>query len=366
MTLLQMTGMYQAIANDGVRIPPRIVKATIAPDGTRTEEPRPEGVRVVSPQTAQTVRNMLRAVVQRDPMGIQQGTGPRGRGRGLPDRRQDRHRPADQPGLRLLLQRRLLDHLRRHGPRRRPALRGRHHDGQPAPHRRRLARVTRRRRCSTTSPRWLLQRENVPLSPDPGPPLTLQADLTARRRRRYGRARYCVMAMKLRPMRIPSAHRARRRWPTQVRRVSAPADVAVPDVRVTGVTLRGQDAPARRPVRRAARRRVARRPLRRRRGRAAARSRCSPTPPARPQLGADPAVPVLVHPDPRVGARRRSPPTVYGHPSRAAARHRRHRHLGQDHHHLPGRGRAAGGRAGRRADRHRRHPDRRRATSPAR
>ena len=48
MTLLQMTGMYQAIANDGVRIPPRIIKSTIAPDGTRTDEPRPEGVRVVS------------------------------------------------------------------------------------------------------------------------------------------------------------------------------------------------------------------------------------------------------------------------------------------------------------------------------
>ena len=41
MTLLQMAGMYQAIASDGVRIPPRIVKATIAPDGTRTETPRP-------------------------------------------------------------------------------------------------------------------------------------------------------------------------------------------------------------------------------------------------------------------------------------------------------------------------------------
>ena len=35
MTLLQMTGMYQAIANDGMRIPPRIVKATIAADGSR-------------------------------------------------------------------------------------------------------------------------------------------------------------------------------------------------------------------------------------------------------------------------------------------------------------------------------------------
>ncbi len=43
MTLLQMTGMYQTIANDGVRMPPRIIKSTIAPDGTRTEEPKPEG-----------------------------------------------------------------------------------------------------------------------------------------------------------------------------------------------------------------------------------------------------------------------------------------------------------------------------------
>ncbi|MEO8813813.1 MAG: penicillin-binding protein 2 [Mycobacterium sp.] len=76
MTLLQMTAMYQAIANDGMRIPPRIIKATVAPDGSRTEEPRPEGVEVVSPPTARTVRNMLRAVVQRDPMGYQQGTAP--------------------------------------------------------------------------------------------------------------------------------------------------------------------------------------------------------------------------------------------------------------------------------------------------
>ncbi|MDH6195067.1 cell division protein FtsI (penicillin-binding protein 3) [Mycobacterium frederiksbergense] len=76
MTLLQMAGMYQTIANDGVRIPPRIIKSTIAPDGSRTDEPRPEGVRVVTPETARTVRNMFRAIVQRDPMGYQQGTGP--------------------------------------------------------------------------------------------------------------------------------------------------------------------------------------------------------------------------------------------------------------------------------------------------
>ncbi|GAB3204833.1 D,D-transpeptidase PbpB [Nocardia tengchongensis] len=75
MTTLQMTGMYQAIANDGVRIPPRIVKAKIAPDGARTEEEPPEGVKVVSPQTAKTLQQMFQAVVQKDPRGIQSGTG---------------------------------------------------------------------------------------------------------------------------------------------------------------------------------------------------------------------------------------------------------------------------------------------------
>ncbi|WP_433209018.1 peptidoglycan D,D-transpeptidase FtsI family protein [Nocardia sp. CA-107356] len=75
MTTLQMTGMYQAIANGGLRIPPRIVKAKTAPDGTRTEEPQPEAVRVVSEQTAATLRTMFQAVVQRDPMGVQMGTG---------------------------------------------------------------------------------------------------------------------------------------------------------------------------------------------------------------------------------------------------------------------------------------------------
>jgi cell division protein FtsI (penicillin-binding protein 3) len=77
MTVLQMAGMYQAIANDGVRIPPRIVRAEIAPDGTRTATTRPDGVRVVSPETARTVRGMLRAVVQNLPgRPGQQGTSP--------------------------------------------------------------------------------------------------------------------------------------------------------------------------------------------------------------------------------------------------------------------------------------------------
>ncbi|MGY5036902.1 peptidoglycan D,D-transpeptidase FtsI family protein, partial [Streptomyces sp. 900116325] len=76
MTLLQMTGMYQAIANDGERISPRIVKAVVDEDGTRTETERPEPVRAISEETARTVRDMFRSVTQKDPMGYQQGTGP--------------------------------------------------------------------------------------------------------------------------------------------------------------------------------------------------------------------------------------------------------------------------------------------------
>jgi len=75
MTVLQMAGMYQTLANDGVRVPPRIVSARIAPDGTRVAEPKPKGVRVVTPETAKTVRDMFRAVVQEAPHQ-NSGTGP--------------------------------------------------------------------------------------------------------------------------------------------------------------------------------------------------------------------------------------------------------------------------------------------------
>jgi len=73
MTLLQMTGMYQAIANNGLRIPPRIIRAEVDDNGARKETERPEGVRVVSPETAKTVRDMFRGVVQDAPG--QTGTG---------------------------------------------------------------------------------------------------------------------------------------------------------------------------------------------------------------------------------------------------------------------------------------------------
>ncbi|HEX5407497.1 MAG TPA: penicillin-binding protein 2 [Pseudonocardiaceae bacterium] len=67
MTVLQMAGMYQAIANNGVRLPPRIIKAVTKPDGTVVPTKQPAGVRVVSAKSAVTVRMMMRAVTQKAP-----------------------------------------------------------------------------------------------------------------------------------------------------------------------------------------------------------------------------------------------------------------------------------------------------------
>lgn len=174
MTLLQMTAIYQTIANDGVRVPPRIIKETVAPDGTRSEEPRPDGIRVVSAETARTVRDMFRSVVQRDPRGIQQGTGPQAAVEGyqIAGKTGTAQQinpacgcyysdvywitfagmaPADDPRYVIGV---MLDAPHRAA------------DGSPG---------------SSAAPlfhniaSWLLRRENVPLSADPGAPLTLQA-----------------------------------------------------------------------------------------------------------------------------------------------------------------------------------------------
>ncbi|TQM14086.1 peptidoglycan D,D-transpeptidase FtsI family protein [Pseudonocardia kunmingensis] len=72
-TTLQMASMLQTVANDGVRVPPRIVASTTGPDGVPVAPPPPEPVRVVSPETAQQLRTMLTAVTQ-DARG-QRGTG---------------------------------------------------------------------------------------------------------------------------------------------------------------------------------------------------------------------------------------------------------------------------------------------------
>jgi cell division protein FtsI (penicillin-binding protein 3) len=62
-TTLQMASIYQAIANDGVRVPPRVVSSVTAPDGTTTRPDAPEPTRVVSEATADDLAYMLEAVV---------------------------------------------------------------------------------------------------------------------------------------------------------------------------------------------------------------------------------------------------------------------------------------------------------------
>jgi cell division protein FtsI (penicillin-binding protein 3) len=175
MTLLQMTGMYQAIANDGVRIPPRIIKTTVGADGSRTDEPRPEGVRVVSPQTAQTVRQMLRATLQRDPTGVQQGTGSQGAVDGYQISGKTGTAQQINPGCGCYYDNVYWITFAGMVPTDDP----RYVIGVMADNPQRTADG---QHGTTMAPlfhniaAWLLQRENVPLSPDPGPPLTLQAD----------------------------------------------------------------------------------------------------------------------------------------------------------------------------------------------
>ncbi|AGB24131.1 cell division protein FtsI/penicillin-binding protein 2 [Mycobacterium sp. JS623] len=174
MTLLQMTGMYQAIANDGVRIPPRIIKSTIAADGTHKDEPRPDGIRVVSPQTAQTVRQMLRATLQRDPTGVQQGTGSLGAVDGYQISGKTGTAQQINPGCGCYYDNVYWITFAGMVPTDDP----RYVIGVMADNPQRTADG---QHGTTMAPlfhnlaAWLLQRENVPLSPDPGPPLTLQA-----------------------------------------------------------------------------------------------------------------------------------------------------------------------------------------------
>jgi cell division protein FtsI (penicillin-binding protein 3) len=64
-TAMQMLSAYNVIANDGVYVPPRLVDATVGPDGARQELQSGEGRRVVSERTAEQVRSMLvRAVTE--------------------------------------------------------------------------------------------------------------------------------------------------------------------------------------------------------------------------------------------------------------------------------------------------------------
>ncbi|SOC50702.1 peptidoglycan synthetase FtsI [Blastococcus aggregatus] len=62
-TTLQLASVYQAIANGGVRVEPRIVRSVTSPDGRVERAERPEPTRVVSEETADAMAYMLEAVV---------------------------------------------------------------------------------------------------------------------------------------------------------------------------------------------------------------------------------------------------------------------------------------------------------------
>ncbi|QGU07812.1 Penicillin-binding protein PbpB [Corynebacterium occultum] len=74
-TTLQMASIYQALANGGERIEPRIIDQVTTPEGEVLEQNEPERVQVVSPEIAKTTVDMFRSVVQSDPAGVQSGTG---------------------------------------------------------------------------------------------------------------------------------------------------------------------------------------------------------------------------------------------------------------------------------------------------
>ncbi|QNH96900.1 peptidoglycan D,D-transpeptidase FtsI family protein [Corynebacterium anserum] len=75
MSLLQMTSIYQTLANDGVRVEPRIIRSVTTADGSVLPAEEPKKTTVVSPGTARKTIDMFRAVTQSDPTGVQQGTG---------------------------------------------------------------------------------------------------------------------------------------------------------------------------------------------------------------------------------------------------------------------------------------------------
>jgi cell division protein FtsI (penicillin-binding protein 3) len=63
-TPLQMLMAYNAVANRGVYVPPKLVGATVDGDGVRHPTPTEPGRRVVSPETADDMNRILRSVVE--------------------------------------------------------------------------------------------------------------------------------------------------------------------------------------------------------------------------------------------------------------------------------------------------------------
>lgn len=69
-TALQLAAAYGAIANDGVWVQPRVVQAVVEPDGTEHHADDPESRRVLAPDNAAYLRELLEAVVE-----VPDGTG---------------------------------------------------------------------------------------------------------------------------------------------------------------------------------------------------------------------------------------------------------------------------------------------------
>ncbi|MGW0363402.1 peptidoglycan D,D-transpeptidase FtsI family protein [Streptomyces sp. NPDC002990] len=71
---MQAASVYSTIANEGVRIEPTLVRGSKGPDGRFTPAPAPAQTRVVSPETAKTLAQMLESVVDDE-----EGTGTKAR-----------------------------------------------------------------------------------------------------------------------------------------------------------------------------------------------------------------------------------------------------------------------------------------------
>lgn len=175
-TALQLAGVYQTLANGGERVEPRIISKVVGPGGQEVAQPEPERTRVVSEQTAHTVVDMFRSTFQSDPAGLQNGTagGSSLEGYQLAGKTGTAQKvnpetgaysqnqfwitfagiaPADDPRFVVAI---MLDEPQR-GP-----LRGGMGGQSAAPVFKEIA-------------SWLLNRENVPLSP-PAEPYVLQAE----------------------------------------------------------------------------------------------------------------------------------------------------------------------------------------------
>jgi cell division protein FtsI (penicillin-binding protein 3) len=60
---VQMAEVFATVANDGLRVAPRLVESTTGPDGAVHQTPAPKRIRVITPRTARTVRLMMETVL---------------------------------------------------------------------------------------------------------------------------------------------------------------------------------------------------------------------------------------------------------------------------------------------------------------